>query len=189
MSDEIGLAARLVETALALLAQDGTDAVSLRAVARAAGVSAMAPYRHFPDKESLLAAVATRGFEALRRSLLAADEAGAPGDRLVALAVGYVGFAVDNPALFRLMFGPPRAGCHPQLEMAGNSAFDVLAARVAAEAGPEAGKPLTLGCWALVHGLALLWLDGHFDASVPAADLTRQVARAMLAAHPIGDKR
>ena len=179
MSDESGLAARLIASALTMLAKDGTDAVSLRGVARVAGVSAMAPYRHFADKEGLLAAVATRGFERLRAALETADRAA--GDRLVAQAVQYVGFAIENPALFRLMFAPKRAGAHPELRAAGDEAFGVLAARVASEASPELKEPLTLGCWALVHGLALLFLDGLIEGTISPLELTRQIAVAMLA--------
>ena len=175
---------RLVTAALELLGQDGTESISLRAVARSAGVSAMAPYRHFPDKEALLAAVAARGFEALRGELQTADRAAASGSALVAQAVAYVGFAVANPALFRLMFGPPRAGAYPKLRGAGEAAFDVLASRVASEAKPDAREPLTLGCWALVHGMALLFLDGQLAGRTPASpgDVTRGVAEAMLGA-------
>ena len=175
---------------MGLLGQTGADALSLRAVARAAGVSAMAPYRHYPDKEALLAAVAERGFAALRAALQAADraaeQAGPPGDALVAQAVAYVGFALANPALFRLMFGPPRAGAHPGLRDAGDAAFGVLADRVASAAAPAQRGALTLGCWALVHGLACLHLDGQLagEAGESAAELTRGVAEAMLASQP-----
>ncbi len=178
---KLDLSERLINAALDLLAQDGTDAISLRAVARAAGVSAMAPYRHYPDKEALLAAVAMRGFDALRAALLKADAAPAGG--LTAQAVAYVLFAVGHPALFRLMFGTPRAGCHSGLHEAGNAAFGVLARRVAAESPPHAQEMLTLGCWSLVHGLALLFLDGRLAEHAPAGpgEVTRRVAEAMLA--------
>ena len=161
----------------------GSDEISLRAVARAAGVSAMAPYRHFPDKAALLAAVAARGFAGLRVALQAADDAAEPGGALVAQAVAYVDFALRNPALFRLMFGPPREGDHPALRKAGGTAFSVLAGRVAAESGPDERDALTLGCWALVHGLASLMLDGQLagEARGPPTDLARRVATAMLA--------
>ncbi len=180
MINDQGLPARLVTCALELLAQDGTDAISLRAVARAAGVSAMAPYRHFPDKEALLASVAARGFERLRAALRTADDVAPADDKLVSLAVAYVSFAVQNPALFRLMFGPPRAGSHPELGDAGQSAFSVLAERVAAEADPASRHALTLGCWALVHGLASLFLDGQLHEPASAPDLARDIARAMM---------
>ena len=177
------LASALVQAALDLLSEDGVDAVSLRAVARRAGVSAMAPYRHFPNKESLLAAVAVQGFEALRTTLLAADTAAAPGQALVEQAVAYVAFALANPAMIRLMFGPRHDGPHIELDATGKTAFAVLAKRVAAETPETADRQASaFACWSLVHGLAMLLLDdrlaGHTGESIE--DFTRRVAGAML---------
>ena len=173
--------------ALALLAEDGADAVSLRAVARRVGVSAMAPYRHYPDKEALLAAVAVQGFDGLRDVLRAADDGAAAGQALVEQAVAYVNYALANPALFRLMFGPKRVGTHPELIAAGEAAYGVLAARVAAEAGGASDREArALGCWALVHGLASLFLDGRISGGpgdrtgAATDDVTRAVAETML---------
>ena len=175
----------LVTAALNLLADDGVDAVSLRAVARRCGVSAMAPYRHYPDKEALLAAVAVQGFDGLRDVLRAADDAATTGQALVAQAVAYVRYALDNPALFRLMFGPKRLGVHPELAEAGTAAYGVLAARVAAVTPADADRDArALGCWSLVHGLASLFLDGRISdkTGAPDGDVTRRVAEAMLGA-------
>jgi AcrR family transcriptional regulator len=173
----------LVGAALDLLAEDGADAISLRAVARRAGVSAMAPYRHYPDKEALLAAVAVQGFNGLRDVLRAADDAAPAGQALVEQAVAYVRYALENPALFRLMFGPKRLGTHPELTTAGEAAYTVLAARVAAEAPANTDRDArALGCWSLVHGLASLFLDGRISDKTTAldGDVTRRVAEAML---------
>ena len=177
----------LVGAALDLLAEDGADAVSLRAVARRAGVSAMAPYRHYPDKEALLAAVAVQGFDGLRDALRAVDDAAPAGQALVEQAVAYVRYALENPALFRLMFGPKRLGTHPELTAAGEAAYAVLAARVAAEAAADADRDaLALGCWSMVHGLASLFLDGRISDKTGALsdDVTRGVAAAMLERPP-----
>ncbi len=173
----------LVGAALDLLAENGADAVSLRAVARRAGVSAMAPYRHYPDKEALLAAVAVQGFNGLRDVLRAADYAAPAGQVLVEQALAYVRYALDHPALFRLMFGPKRLGMHPELAAAGEAAYAVLAARVAAEAPANADRDArALGCWSMVHGLASLFLDDRISDKTVAADgdVTRRVAEAML---------
>ena len=177
------LRAALVQAALDLLADDGAEAVSLRAVARRAGVSAMAPYRHYPDKEALLAAVAVQGFDGLRDRLHAADDSAPAGRALVAQAVAYVGYAIEKPALFRLMFGPKRLGAHPALIAAGESAYAVLATRVAAETAADIDRDArALGCWSLVHGLASLFLDGRISekTGAPDDDVTRRVAEAML---------
>lgn len=173
----------LIDAALGLLAEDGADAVSLRAVARRVGVSAMAPYRHYPDKESLLAAVAAQGFDGLRAALHAADAEAPAGQALVEQAVAYVGYALDNPALFRLMFGPRRTGNHPEMAASGNAAYDVLATRIAADIPSDADQDAcVLGCWSMVHGLALLFLDGRIGekTAAPPDTVTRRVASAML---------
>ena len=179
------LRAALIEAALDLLAREGADSLSLRAVARQAGVSAMAPYRHYADKEALLAAVAGFGFSGLRAALLAADAGAPPGGALIEQAVAYVRYALDNPALFRLMFGPRRVFVHPELLAAGQTAFAVLAGRVSAETpATEQRENRALACWSLVHGLASLFLDGRItDKRTPAEEdaMTRRVAGALLA--------
>src|SRR5215831_9732799 len=97
----------LIRSALEILSQAGAAGLSLRAAARRARVSAMAPYRHFADKEALLAAVAEYGFQQLAGRLAAAAAAAAdPRAGLGALGVAYVIFARDEPSLFKLMFGP-----------------------------------------------------------------------------------
>ena len=177
------LRAALVSSALALLMESGADALSLRAVARRAGVSPMAPYRHFVDKEHLLAAVAAQGFLAFGAALRQADDAAPPNGALVAQALAYVRFALDNPAMFRLMFGPPRLGTHKELSEAGDSAYGVLAARVAAGTPEGADREArVLGCWSMVHGLALLFLDADLAGKVTASPeaVTRRVAEVML---------
>ena len=175
----------LVSTARDMLAEGGAEALSLRAVARRAGVSPMAPYRHYSDKEHLLAAVAAEGFEAFGATLREADGTAPPGEALAAQAVAYVRFALDNPAMFRLMFGAPRLQNHAALAQASDSAYAVLAGRVAAETPDGADREACeLGCWSMVHGLALLFLDAGLAGKVAAKpeDVTRRVAAAMLAA-------
>lgn len=166
----------LVDAALALLAEEGVDNLSLRAVARRAGVSAMAPYRHYPDKDALLAAVAARGFQDLRTVLLAADQA--PKEALIEQGAAYVRYALDHPALFRLMFGPTKLAKPP--DATGQTAYDVLASRVAAETKPARRKAVALGCWSVVHGLATLLLDRRIPAPVPSDKLVREVLRTMI---------
>ena len=151
-----------------MLAEDGAAALSLRAVARCAGVSQTAPYRHFPDKEALVAAVATDGFRRLARSMDAAARRARPrtaAARIHALGYGYVRFAVANPALVRLMFGSPliRRADHPPLDAAAKAAYGAIANAVAGALavprhGPKAGVT-TIAAWALVHGLSQLLID------------------------------
>lgn len=156
-SDDGDLRNRLVRVAMAALAK-GEDAFSLRSVARGAGVSAMAPYRHFPDKAALLRAVADRGFEMLAETLEAADR-GRGRSALVEQGLAYFRFAGAHPALFRLMFSNLCAPPNPT--DAGPGAHAILARRVATiVAEPGAAATATVAAWAIVHGLALLALDG-----------------------------
>ena len=145
----------LVREASVLL-QQGMEAVSLRRVATAAGVSPMAPYRHFPDKAALLGAVAEQGFEALRLRLEAADGTAQGRAALVAQGVAYVVFAQEQPVLFRLMFAAPEQACLPVDASVG--AYGVLARRVAS-VYPQDHAAMVTGCWSLVHGLATLSMD------------------------------
>ncbi|SDA27239.1 TetR/AcrR family transcriptional regulator [Sphingomonas sp. NFR15] len=149
------LRASLVSSALSLL-EAGDAPPSLREVARAAGVSAMAPYRHFADRAALLAAVADEGFAALRARLLAADDVADSRAALVAQGRAYVDFALSHPALFRLMFSREKVRGVPE----GETAYTVLANRVARIA-PDRAEVATLAAWGLVHGLATLLLDAN----------------------------
>jgi len=152
-------------------------------VARRAGVSPAAPYRHFAGLEDLLQAVAAEGFDELAAALDAA--AGAPGDRLAAMGRAYVRFARANPRLYRLMFGAgaPAAGDNG-LAAAGRAAFARLEAAVAGERAvdPHEARLAALSAWAHVHGLSLLILDDRVPEALVAALTDRFVAglRAIL---------
>jgi AcrR family transcriptional regulator len=159
------LRAALVAAALDLLETGGEAALSLRAAARACGVSAMAPYRHFADKAELLEAVAARGFDDLAACLEAADGAAAGAQALAAQGAAYVAFACRNPALFRLMFMRP---CRTPGQ---SRAYGILEERAAALAGPAmSAEDLTLAAWSLVHGLAALILDRRVPLDAEAAE-------------------
>jgi AcrR family transcriptional regulator len=159
------LRAALVAAALDLLEAGGEAALSLRAAARACGVSAMAPYRHFASKEALLEAVAARGFGDLAADLEAADGSATGVQALAAQGAAYVTFAGRNPALFRLMF--MRDGGKP----VGSRAYRVLERRAATLAGPAmTAEDLALAAWSLVHGLAALILDRRVPLEGEAAE-------------------
>jgi AcrR family transcriptional regulator len=160
----------LLAAALDILADGGVAALSLREAARRAGVSAMAPYRHFADKEELIAGVAAIGFERFCAALVAADANPDPREALIAQGVAYVVFAGRHPALFRLMFGATSKEPRGDLMLAGETAYAVLATRVASLVAPAQAADWTLACWSLVHGLAALALDGKLgpDREPPA---------------------
>jgi AcrR family transcriptional regulator len=173
MNDSVlSLRERLVDCALALL-EEGESDVSLRAVARAAGVSAMAPYRHFEDKAALMAAVALKGFALLEADAARADDAVDPGEALTAQGAAYVGFARAHPALFRLMFADGAGQGLPHEDCKG--AYALMARRVA-ELAPRQVEGGVLACWGLVHGLATLALDGR----IPADPIAERTALALL---------
>lgn len=177
--DGSSLRDRLVGHALALL-EAGERDVSLRAVARAAGVSAMAPYRHFADKSALMAAVAREGFLQLYQSALAADRSVPdPRGALVAQGMAYIAFARGHPALFRLMFADG-AGMVLSREDSGD-AYDLLRRR-AIEIAPSKADAVTLGCWGIVHGLATLALDGRI---APDPGLEREALERMVAGYSL----
>lgn len=157
----------LLDAALAILAEPGgSAALTLRAVARRAGVTHAAPYRHFTGVDQLLSAVAEEGFRQLTEALEAAAE-GVPDDRLqrhAAIGVAYVDFAVSHPAHYLVMFGPELDKGHAGLTEAGAAAFGVLVSSVAraqASGAMRAGPPmeLALASWSIVHGLASLLID------------------------------
>jgi AcrR family transcriptional regulator len=177
----------LVDAGLAILAEGGDSAaLTLREAARRAGVSAMAPYRHFADKDTLLAAIAAIGFERLAEAQREADAAPSPAAAMKAQGVAYIAFALDNPALFRLMFGAaqPSMG-HEALASAAKSSFDLLVSRVLS-IDPPSGMPggemdRVLAHWSLVHGLAMLAVDGQLDKfGAPPIELADRVASLTL---------
>jgi AcrR family transcriptional regulator len=150
----------LIEATAELIERNGPASVSLREAARIAGVSHNAPYRHFPTREALLAAVAAHGFRQLR---IAFEEAAAaaPENRVLALGQGYVRFASAHPGLFRLMFGSGLdRQSHSELEQAAQEAFDVLQ-RATLDRGSPSPHDTALGAWALVHGLSHLVVDNQ----------------------------
>lgn len=164
----------LVATALGMLEAQAEGNISLRELARRVGVSPNAAYRHFPDKEALLAALAAEGFQRLARMQA---EAGAaeedPRAAFRAMGLAYVRFARQHPALFRLMFGrfgeTDAARRSEALGAAGALAVQGLRQGVARAAGLSEDDTAVirvhaLRAWSLVHGLSLLVLDGQVAA-------------------------
>lgn len=171
------LSRALVAAAGALLRREGLGGLSLRAVAREAGVSPAAPYRHFADKDALLAALAASGFASLRTALETADAAEAsPRAALTAQGAAYVAFATAEPELFRLMFGGAKPADAAGLYAEAGATFEVLRHRIATLLPPAEVETGALGAWSMVHGLASLIVDRRIEAADPAA-LAHEVLR------------
>ncbi len=162
-----------MEAALELVRDRGPDGFTLREAARRVGVSQTAPYRHFPTKDDLLAAVAEQGFLDLHRRLSEAAEAAGPEPRLRLRAQGLAAFQsyVGDPARFRVMFGrvSSRKDRYPALAEAwGRVSALLLESLVACQRAGEIreGDPMELGLTiaAMTHGLAALAVDGQLGA-------------------------
>ena len=159
----------LLDAALGMLGEPGgAGLLTLREVARRAGVSHAAPYRHFPSKEALLAEVAEEGFRRLTEEMLhhAQPVEADPLQRHLAIGVGYVAFAAKYPAHFQVMFGMELTFEHAGLMEAGNRAFGTLLesiTRCQAAGVLRPGNPMELAVanWGLVHGLAQLNIHGR----------------------------
>lgn len=168
--------ARLLDAAKVVLDRDGLEGLTLRAIAREAGVSHGAPLRHFTGLAALLTALSTRGFQDLMAELsrvVEADETPTHAEaRLTKAGAAYIHFATTNPGVFGLMFRPELLDTSdPDYQKAGAASFDQLVqlVRAAQAEGWHADQPtdqLSAMLWAQVHGVAQLWLHGALQAVV-----------------------
>lgn len=178
----------LLAAASELLQEAGVDAVGLRAVARRAGVSAGAPYRHFEDKAALLGALIERCFLDLDHASRAALVGGlSPQDKLKAIGVAYVMYAVSHPAEFKLMFRPEKGSLLEAPDVATMPVYGVLLEVVdelhaQGKGGERQADVIT--AWSLVHGLAALLVDGPLQPlsrdRVKVRDLAETVTSGLL---------
>ena len=168
----------LLAEGLRLVESAGAEAISLREVARAAGVSATSVYRHFPDKRALMTALAQEGVRRLGEAQQeAAAGAGGGTDAFSAVGCAYVRFALANPGLFRLTFTYPGIDVGDPTSDAAASLLHDHALDIA-NGDPRLARIVALRAWALVHGLALLMLDGRVPPNDALIDAT--IAAAVL---------
>ncbi|MFJ8629922.1 TetR/AcrR family transcriptional regulator [Streptomyces sp. NPDC093568] len=180
-----GLRARLVDVGVELVAREGVQALTLREIARRAGVSHGAPRRYFPTHLELLSAIARRGFEELaaRATAAAGEGAGQPRAQVAALARVYLEFALGNRGMYELMFRHDllESG-HLGLRDTSLPLFGRLVDLVG-RARPDADARLAAGAlWAGLHGVAQLWGWGSLQLATGADDFT-PVLRSVLDAH------
>jgi AcrR family transcriptional regulator len=170
----------LLDQALATIRSEGVDGLTLREIGTRTGVSRTALYRHFADKRALLSAVATEGFRALRQQLIRAwDAGGRTPAAFDAMGVAYVEFAVTNPAHYRVMFGGfLEPNCDAELAAEAAGAFQALvdALRALQLGGLVRGddtQTMARFIWAVVHGVAMLGIDGQLREPDGVAALMR----------------
>lgn len=178
----------LLDAAVELLREGGVEALSLRGVARAAGVSQTAPYRHFRDRRALVAGIAQEGFAGMGIAISRAVQAGEPG--LPALRRGlaaYVRFAQEHSAEYRVMFGPElaRRDDLPELNETAVGVFGLLRdaiARLQQGGALGAGDPglMSITAWATLHGLVMLSLDGQTAVTSRSLDSLTEAATELL---------
>jgi AcrR family transcriptional regulator len=176
---------RILEASERLLDTEGVAALSMREVARRSGVTHQAPYHHFADREAILAELVMRGFADLTARLAQANDQIPAAGRLeagIASGLAYVGFAIDHPGLFRVMFRPELCDLSrfPGAQASGEAAYVQLERLVAEVHGADAVASYAMVYWSQVHGLACLIVDGPFGAQLPGAEERRAFARSVL---------
>lgn len=162
------LSRALVDAARRILEKDGPAALSLRAVAREAGVSPAAPYHHFKDKNDLLEAVAHEGWVAMDNALLEARAAASDAkERMTGLGVAYVRFARDNPALYRVMYDRSRDKDALPEQMKEEGAYCQVRDTISEQSGGDVSdidlELATIAAWCAGHGLAEMISFKQFD--------------------------
>ena len=183
--DEAGLRARLIEGALAILNTDGIEAMTLRAVARSAGVSHGAPARHFANLDALKAEVAAAGYErlsaAIGSAVLELPEDAAAREPLARAVKTYVQFALENPGLFALIIRMDSPELNSEVLNAQRESASRRFLRLVEESQARGWNPdrdarlAAASLWAFAHGLATLWMHGAYPHLNPGATLDEAI--------------
>ena len=181
------LKAALVEAAAGIVRTKGLEALTIRDVAKRTGVSAAAPYRHFQDRRALIAAVAERGFIRLQQAMSAAmgSARGRHGFKQVALA--YMNFGLENPAEYRVMFGPDMADTtdFPSLRETSRAVLGGVAEAVKqlqkeGLVGKGDAWLIAAALWSTLHGLVMLVLDGQIETLADTDELVEEATRIVM---------
>lgn len=180
---------RLIEVALEIIEESGTAELTLRGIAKRAGVSHSAPYRHFQDKEALLVAVAREGIALMLSEInLRLERAkGDPLGRFAVCGLAYIDFALAHPAHFRVMFASTRQGAPVPEDLRPESTpFFHLFIHEISECWKrgllrgESPYPIALSAWAIVHGFSILVIDGHLQGGALHGGSLESMKRGLL---------
>ena len=182
----------LIDAALELIEEQGVSALTLREVARRVGVTHAAPQRHFADRAALVAAVAEQGFRGLGAHVAAVRaSARTPAQRLRAIGVAYVEYALAHPAHLRVMFSPEVAdkSRHPELAAAAQAVHAGLVDQIGdaqrhGSIAPGDPDELSFAAWSMVHGCAVLLIDGQAMGRSKTALIDAVVDRLYLGLAP-----
>ncbi len=175
------LKATMIRAALGLVRDKGPRGFTLNEASRVAGVSKSAPYRHFRDKDALLAEITVLGSRLMEAELRTASSRGAtPREKLLSVVLGYIEFAQNHPDYFAVMF---QAGIEksafPEIQVAATAAYSVAVA-LAHEVEPfqKEADALALATWVMAHGFAMLMAEGESNRAA-GAQLTLETARVL----------
>ena len=175
----------LIDASHQLLVEKGAENFTLADACRVAGVSTAAPYKHFRDKLEILEAIVEQGFDRMAERSMAAVREKGPGtiEGVIAMGQAYVAFAMDETAVFRLMFGHNSAIKRAaEVEKTGRACFGNVIEQVAiyCERSKAPGNPneIALSLWTFVHGAACLLLDDDYQKVAPGLDVNALIARA-----------
>jgi AcrR family transcriptional regulator len=175
----------LIEAALSLVAEHGVKGLALSDAARQAGVSVAAPYRHFKDKEALLAEIAAEGFVLFRDALAQAAKSNSKNkvQRLVEMGVAYVDFAFEHSSHFKVMWesGIPKEK-YAEVSKVAHEAY-LLLEKAASDLlpGAPAGRQqaLVATAWSMVHGYAILALESELDVVASGGNDNKRLRQAL----------
>jgi len=179
------LRAALIFAAREALETSDPDAISLKSLAQRLGVSQPAPYRHFQNREALLAAVAADGFVRFRGALARARDEAPPNEQFLRSCLAYLEFGRANPGVYRLMFASSLLRSHHDqpLGKASVAAFDFLVEGAARAVPSERVYPMAVWIWSTLHGLVMLEAEGltggPVGKAVTAADVIHQMLETL----------
>jgi AcrR family transcriptional regulator len=171
----------LIDAAFAQVESAGADSLSLAQLAKALRVSQPAPYKHFPDRDALLAIVAARGFREFTAQLQKAVDANGKGSALLRMSRAYVEFGTRRPGIYRLMFAShilAERSVDQELGLVARGSFNLLVDAIDGKGGPRRRQLKALRIWVALHGLVMLTIQGLMkggDATIETDDLIEEI--------------